>query len=882
VGAGESTDEVLRLAEADPRSTVGLATAVMQQAHARGDFATESVAERALGIAAVHVDGLDAAVRHLRSAISLGGRAGSADQAAEARLRLAFALSLRGRPHQGMREIATALPDLRGPRRARAEAQRAAIFNLLGQFDAALACYRTAIPALRRAGDHLWLQRVLCNRAIAHGYRHEFMAAEADLREAEELCRKLDLDLSLAIVHHNLGWVRAVQGDIPAAFGYFDLAERRFRDLNTHQLGWLLHDRSELLLSVYLVAEAREAAEEAVEELERINRRIAVPEVRLLIARTAALDGEPGLALDQAQRAMREFNRQQRPRWAALARFVVLGSRLAGDQRSSVAVAQLERAADDLGAAGWPPAALEARLLAGQLAFERGWTRRGSQQLRQASRQRHRGPALLRARRWYCEALVRRGEGNRRGAAIAIRTAVRILDEHRAGLGAIDLRAFASGYRAEATALGLRMAIEDGRATRVLEWAEQSRASHLLLRPVRPPNNPELAAALTELRAIVAEVDERRRAGRGSPRLVRRQVALERYIRDHRRGQRSEEPFQETAPVPPGQLSAALGDAALVEFINLDGQLHAVTVARGRIRLWHLPPLADILDLIERVPFALHRLCRYRADPAGQSAAVAMLHHAALRIDEALFGPLAGELGDRPLVLIPTGQLQSLPWSVLPFCAGRPVTVSPSAALWFLGQRPRETAGRVVVAAGPGLPGARAEAGAVAAIYGTEALVGASSSVRAVMSGMDGADVAHLAAHGSIHLHNPLFSSLRLADGPLTVYDLEGLHQTPQLVVLAACDIGRPVVAAGDELLGLGAAFIAQGTRQIIASVTPIPDAQATHLMIAVHRALAAGRSAAAALAQSQQKLATEDAAEMATAAAFVCIGAEYARGITK
>ena len=180
------------------------------------------------------------------------------------------------------------------------------------------------------------------------------------------------------------------------------------------------------------------------------------------------------------------------------------------------------------------------------------------------------------------------------------------------------------------------------------------------------------------------------------------------------------------------------------------------------------------------------------------------------------------------------------------------------------------------MAAGPGLPGARAEAEAVAAIYRTAPLAGVVASVQAVTAALDGADVAHLAAHGHLHLYNPLFSSLRFADGPLTVYDLERLHRPPQLVVLAACDIGRPVVPAGDELLGLSAAFIAQGTRQIVASVTTIPDAQATHLMTAFHRALTGGVPAAAALARTQQALVTEDAATMATAAAFVCIGGEY------
>jgi len=353
-------------------------------------------------------------------------------------------------------------------------------------------------------------------------------------------------------------------------------------------------------------------------------------------------------------------------------------------------------------------------------------------------------------------------------------------------------------------------------------------------------------------------------------------MMLERHIRDHHRQQRSEEPFQAMAPVPPSRLAAALGESALVEFIQLDGRLTAVTVVAGRIRLWRLRPLAHIRDHIERVPFALHRLSRRNVNRASQEAAVTMLRHAAKHIDEALFGPLAGEIGDRPLVLIPTGVLQSLPWSILPSCTGRPVTVSPSAALWCTGLRPRDTGGHAIVASGPGLPGARSEAEAVAAIYRTTALVDAQANVEAVTAALDGADVAHLAAHGRLHLHNPLFSSLGFDDGPLTVYDLEALHRAPQLVVLAACDIGRPVVPAGDELLGLSAAFIVQGTRQIVASVTPIPDAQATPLMIAFHRALAAGNSASVALAESQRQLASEDAVAMATAAAFVCVGAEY------
>ena len=206
-------------------------------------------------------------------------------------------------------------------------------------------------------------------------------------------------------------------------------------------------------------------------------------------------------------------------------------------------------------------------------------------------------------------------------------------------------------------------------------------------------------------------------------------------------------------------------------------------------------------------------------------------------------------------MVVPTGALQSLPWSILPSCAGRPVTVTPQHALgyWPTGAHP---AGRVLVAAGPGLPGAETEATAVAALHQVPALAGAAATVEAVMTGLDGSSLAHLAAHGRIHPDNPLFTSLTFADGPLTVYDVEQLHQAPQVVVLAACDVGRPAVRAGDELVGPARRSRA-GTRQIIASVVPVPDAETAPLMIAFHRLLATGEPVTPALAQAQGSSAT-------------------------
>jgi CHAT domain-containing protein len=277
-------------------------------------------------------------------------------------------------------------------------------------------------------------------------------------------------------------------------------------------------------------------------------------------------------------------------------------------------------------------------------------------------------------------------------------------------------------------------------------------------------------------------------------------------------------------------------------------------------------------DLVDRAAFALRRLAR-RGPAPSRTAAAALLADTAGRLDAALLGQLP-ELAGHPLVVVPTGALHSVPWSVLPSCAQRPVTVSPSATLWHTANTsPRPPQGPVAVAAGPDLPGAREEARSIAAVHGCTPMLAADATVAAVLAALGESTLVHLAAHGTLATENPLFSRLRLHDGPLVAYDLERLPTVPHTVVLASCDSGRSVVCTGDELLGLSATFIARGAAQLIASVVPIPDAETTPLMIALHRQLASGIPAPTALAAAQQQLRTGTPTEQAAASGFICIG---------
>jgi CHAT domain-containing protein len=305
--------------------------------------------------------------------------------------------------------------------------------------------------------------------------------------------------------------------------------------------------------------------------------------------------------------------------------------------------------------------------------------------------------------------------------------------------------------------------------------------------------------------------------------------------------------------------------------------MYAVTVVDGHARLTHLGPVAEVRHGLRHLPFALHRLASAHTPPASVAAATAVFAHVRKVFDRVLLGPLHRVLGDRPLVVVPTGLLQSLPWSVLPSCVGRPVTVAPSAALWHeSARRPSvDPAEQVVVVAGPDLPGAREEAEAVASLYpGSTRLFESSADSAHVTAAMTGAALVHVAAHGHLRSDNPLFSSLRLADGPYTVYDLELLPRPPHQVVLAACDTGRSQVVAGEEVLGLAAALLGQGTATLVAPVVPVPDGETAPLMRAYHAQVCAGRTPAEALAHAQERTRTDGPLPLAAAAGFVCLGA--------
>ena len=879
----DDASRVLELVNVQPRPALAQAADLVRRARLARDHAAASVAARAAGLAAMHLTNLDTAAEFLQAAVASARRSGSAGLTGEARMSLAFAETRRGHVRRALRTIDAALTDLGGLQRARALAQRGAIRQQIGHLDEALADYRAALPALRRHADWTWVQRLHSNRGVLFIYRSQLVAAEAELAEAERVCRRHGLDLQLAFVYDNVSFLHIRRGDVPAALHWLDVTEKQHSALGA-QAGAVLMDRGELLLSVGLIAEARTAATRAVEEFTRLRRRILLPQAQLLLAETALMDGDHTAAATAAAAAYRVFKAQERTEWVALARYTSLRSRLGEGDATGRTVRGLIRSAVELDAAGWAVPAMDARLAAARLLLRTGDATHAEELLRDAAAPRRHGPAELRARAWHAEALRRLAAGRPRSAATALRAGIAVLEDHQATLAAADLRSTVSTHRTDLVELGTGLALDAGRARQVLQWAERGRATALRMQPPRPPDDPVLAQLLVELRAAVAETDAARAQGGppdGSPARdapVIRQANLERAIRDHVRAT----PGTTSAPRRPpiAEISAALGDAALVEYVVHGSNLHAVTIAGSRVRLTPLGAAAEVTPLLQQIPFALRRLARRsprRSDSDSASAAMMLLERACRRLDRFLLAPLSEQIADRPLVIVPTGGLQSVPWSALPLCAARPVTVVPSAALWYRAQRTSPRPGPVVVAAGPDLLAAQTEAVAVAKLYpDVRVLVGRDATVAAVKSALADGSIVHIAAHGRLRADNPLFSSLRMVDGPLTVYDLETLARAPRLVVLAACDGGTSHTLAGDEILGLAAGFLAHGTTALVGPLGLVRDGAMEDLMVELHSELSSGVPPAQALAAVRRTVRRDSPALRAAAMSLVCLGAGH------
>ncbi len=780
------------------------------------------------------------AVRQLRAGLRLIGHdaPGAAPALAEIRGRLlislAWAESERGRVDIGFRLLDEAEQHVPQAQRPILLAQRGLLLKRSGRNDLALRQYDEAVALLTEQSSPLDLVKALNNRSLVHLEAGHIRLARADLRRCGQVAARHGLALHAALARVNLGCMDVLAGDLPSALRAFAAARAEYEQLAPGRLASLAVERARALVAAGLFTEADHELARAVEQAvaQRLSHTYAdAVQVR---AEAALLAGRAGAAVQWARLARARFLGRDNARRAALASLLEFRADLAAATGpTAVLAARAQTLAGRLGRMGLPEDARVASLVAARALIRAGQPGRAA---RIAARY---GPPgrvdrLDTRLLWrLARAELAAAAGRRAEASRHLLAGMAALHRHRTQFGCLDLQTGAAVHGQDLARAGLAAALASQSPAAVYRWSERARAQALLLPALRPPDDPVAATALEELRQARHTLRARELAGQPVSGLRARVEALQRSIR-------------ERSWATPGRLRPV-------------GEYAAAEEAVLRLRA----------DLDAQAGRAL-------AGRLAEAVATATRHDAAA-LAAAVLGPLLGHVGERDLVVVPTGILTTLPWAILPGCAGRPVTVAPSATAWHTAMR-RLAAARqrgpgwpdpraaTLLVAGPGNARGDAEVRAIAALRpGAAVLTGADATPAATLAALDTAAVAHLAAHGQHQAENALFSTLELASGPLLGYDLQRVARTPAMVVLSSCDLGLTDVRPGDETFGMVTALLNAGSATVVASVARVADHTAMATMVGYHQATTAGRSPAAALAAALQR---------DTTAGFVCFGA--------
>ncbi|MDA0566081.1 CHAT domain-containing protein [Streptomonospora sp. S1-112] len=820
-----------------------------------------STALRLLGMAQRELGRWRRAQRLLSQAAAVAARAGLGESAAHARASRLGLLMMRDGPGA----VGTALGRLAG---AAPSAQALVLAHQgvgaaqRGRFDSAVAAFDSALARTDPDSDHHLLPGLLSNRGLALMYTGRLDDAAADLHTALRRTEGAALACLRGITLQNLGCVEFRRGDFAAATAHFTAADRLVPAARRPALRL---DHVDALLAGGMSAEAGRLLAGLVDTpgTDRAEADIAI--ARLLDAKVLLGRGDHDSAYRQARRVRRAAARTSL--WARLAALIEWSARCAATpgpaaarprptapgpharqrtpsfpDRPGSALAALPDWAAGLPAVTEETATALARCVPttplGPLALSLP-APRPSAALRALADGDH-----PRARRAL---LGRGGSGSRPAPA----------PRH------LELLAHHRSHHREAAATGAHVALRSGDAAVALDWIEHR---HALDRAPGPCRDTAWLRLLDRCRLVHA------RARRGDPDARHEFAGLVDRLTTAQWHPGCADPHGHTprrhGPAA-AELAERLGSRAFVCYASAPGFVAAITVVDGRVRLHHLAsaPEAEAAvaglcaaartRLLGAPPGSASRLLDGRPPESAGGRAGGEVATAAARADRLLFAPLTREVGDRPVVIAPAPAMQALPWGLLPGLRGREVSVVPSGRAWLTAQeaaaRPAggaADAGRVLLAAGRDPEGAAAEVGALERLYPkARRVTGAEAGVGAVLAALDGADLAHLAAHGLACAEAPMLSGLVLEDASLFAYDLECLHHVPRTTVLSACWVGGSVPAPWGTPLGMAASLLSSGGAVVVASVLPVSDQDVSAAMVGFHTALTRGATPSRAVA---------------------------------
>jgi CHAT domain-containing protein len=768
------------------------------------------------------------------------------------------------------------------------------IYHRRDQYVEAERLLRLARERFLVVGDQRQLAQIDNCIAIELMFQHRFRAAASLYDQALARAEQAELELTQAEIEVNQGNLALFQGRYDRALDCLERSRRRYAALGmAHELATVELELADTYLELNLIPEAAALYARIIPMFRSLGMQAELARALAHHGWATALLGQPEQAYHLLAEANQLYIAEGNPVGAAITTLFDAQIHYTNAEYAAAQAATL-RSEESFSAAqawGW---LLFARWLRGDIerALENYDAAAQLLGATLAEAERHVAPQVV----YRCQislGLLAIARGDTTGAEVAFGRAVMLLEDLRAPLPAEEFQTAFVADKLIPYAELVRLCLAGGsdRVVEALTYVERARSRALVdMLGGALPTHPKprdafeanLLARLAELReelnwlysqisrtperdeaeslALMADLQAAVREREGDMMEINRQLR-------QRSAATSTSLRVSFAADDIVRLQHDLGaDTALVEYFALDGELVAfivddtgVGVIRGLGREEEIQALTEQL--------------RYQTDTMRYGAQRVLAHldqltqrarHYLRALYDVLLRPLEARLGGRRLVIVPYRALHYVPFHALDDGAGyvierREVCYAPSASvLRHCLARPQRPLRRALLigVADQQTPRVRDEIAALAPLFPDAlAFLNDQATRAALFEHAQRADVLHLACHGQFRPDNPLFSSLRLGDGWLTVYDAYALESDCELVTLSACETGLSAVAPGDELIGLARGFFSTGTPTLLVSLWAADDESTATLMRAFYTRLRAGDRPAAALRYAQCSL---------------------------
>ncbi len=753
-------------------------------------------------------------------------------------------------------------------RLARLDSNIANVYYRQDRFHEAAALYEKAHREFLEIGEPLDVAAVLRNLGTCYISLNEFAKAEETYKLGRQYCEEHGFSLLVAEADYNVAYLHYLRGEYLRAIELYDQTR-----ILCERLGDRYHralcdlDESEIYLELNLTEGGEELARAAFTAFTELNMKYEAAKAAAFSAIAISQQGHYSDALLIFDEARELFIREHNQLWPALIdlyKALVLYEAGADDQAEDLASSALEY----FGSSLLPAKAAVCELLLAAIEIRSSDPEEARRFCSSAlSRLLHvESPAAYQA--YFMLGQAEESSGNTELARQAYDKAHQKLEELRSHLGKEELKiAFLKNKLAVYEGLVLTsLAVHTGVCSEhdTFAYIEQAksrsladliafRSSSLAVRGIE--HSPAMAQFRElheklnwtyhqiELEELNESATSRERVRQLREQSRHYEDAMVRVFSQLQTVNRDFASLQSAKTVSGKDIQMAIpAGTLLLEFYAARNTFYACLVSRTSLRI---VPVCDVMPVREKLRLLQLQLAKFRlGEDYIRSLEKPLLQAAQAHLEELyslLIAPIRGQLEAEHLVIVPHSFLHYLPFHALSD-GGRyliddfTISYAPSGSIFALCQQKslpdNGDASLVMAVPDARAPHIEAEGRFVAeALQGAQLFLGEEATVEKLKLFGPKSRFIHIATHGYFRQDNPMFSSIRLGNSLLSLFDFYQLQLNAELVTLSGCGTGMNVVIGGDELIGLVRGLLYAGAQTLMVSLWEVHDQSTAEFM---------------------------------------------------